>query len=150
MSQGHVHIGHLTLLSLTQCSTQPCHPDLHHLASSDIVLVTWCCVDKQIVILQSCSNFDNAYLTVQAQSRKLSGMLMKMRCSLHAHKLALLLSSDTYNDDTPIIEAAACDVHLETQGRVPSQRPAQAHSQEKEHSQGQLQQLAGEHAMFFS
>ena len=67
-------------------------------------------------------------------------MLLKMHCSLHARKLALLLSSDSRDDDTPILEAAACDVLLDTCGQGLPQGLAQG----PEEPQGQLQQLAGE------
>lgn len=63
-----------------------------------------------------------------------------MHCSLHARKLALLLSSDSCDDDTPILEAAACDVLLDTCGQELPKGPAQG----PEEPQGQLQQLAGD------
>lgn len=65
-------------------------------------------------------------------------MLKSVHCSLHAHKLAVLLSSDTYNDDTPIMEAAACDMHIKSQGQVHPQQPLQDQQQPQQRTGKQL------------
>ena len=64
---------------------------------------------------------------------------MKMHCSLHARKLALFLSNDTHNNDTPIVEAAACNVNCAISG----QNQLREQPQNQMEPQGQLQQLAG-------
>lgn len=48
--------------------------------------------------------------------------LLSTRCSLRASKLAILLSNDKHDDDTPIIEAAASDVILGLAGQTHSQQ----------------------------
>ena len=64
-------------------------------------------------------------------------LLLQTRCSLQAHKLALLLSGSTCNDDAPIAEAAAYKVRVDICGkRQPPKQAAQGYPD------GHLQQLA--------
>lgn len=82
---------------------------------------------------------ENPICLLQGSSDHLIETLMKMHCSLHARKLALLLSNDTHNNDTPIVEAAACNVNCAISG----QNQLREQPQNQNEPQGQLQQLAG-------
>ncbi|DBA81627.1 TPA: hypothetical protein ACH3X1_007382 [Trebouxia sp. C0004] len=60
--------------------------------------------------------------TPKAQSMLSFETLLKTRCSLRANKMAVLLSNDKHDDDTPIIEAVASDIMLSLSGQAARQQ----------------------------
>ena len=62
------------------------------------------------------------YCILQAQSMLSFETLLKTRCSLRANKMAVLLSNDKHDDDTPIIEAVASDFMLSLSGQAARQQ----------------------------
>jgi len=62
------------------------------------------------------------YSILQAESMLSFETLLKTRCSLRANKMAVLLSNDKHDDDTPIIEAVASDFMLSLSGQAARQQ----------------------------
>lgn len=80
----------------------------------------------------------NPQCCLQAKALPLWELLLHTHCSLQAHKLALLLSSDTHDDDTPIAETAAYNARLNIHGK---QQPQTVALGSQAHSEGHQQQL---------
>ncbi len=74
--------------------------------------------------LAGCSNvvLTLMYCILQAESMLSFETLLKTRCSLRANKIAVLLSNDKHDDDTPIIEAVASDFMLSLSGQAAHQQ----------------------------
>jgi len=74
--------------------------------------------------LAGCSNvvITVMYCILQAESMLSFETLLKTRCSLRANKMAVLLSNDKHDDDTPIVEAVASDFMLSLSGQAARQQ----------------------------